>query len=54
MTTQDSTGTTVRRWLSMQTNAGGALDMQFQLSDQPHYGVWKVRCYAFVSVSILD
>lgn len=43
----DDSGTVVRRWLSMQTNAGGVLDMSFQLSEQPRYGVWKVRVKAF-------
>ena len=32
------------------THVLGVLNMKFQLSDQPHYGTWKVRCYAFVSV----
>ena len=27
----------------------GVLDMSFPLSDQPRYGVWKVRVKAFVS-----
>ncbi|ELU16655.1 hypothetical protein CAPTEDRAFT_200949, partial [Capitella teleta] len=46
---EDSTGTTVRRWLSMQTNAGGVLDMEFNLSEQPDYGDWKIKVKAFVS-----
>ncbi|KAI0217799.1 Alpha-2-macroglobulin-P [Lamellibrachia satsuma] len=43
---RDPTGTVVRRWLGMQTNAG-ILDMDFQLSDQPAYGTWMIKVRAF-------
>jgi len=44
---RDGTGTIVRRWDSQQTNAGGVLDLQFGLSDQPAYGTWKIEVLAF-------
>lgn len=31
----------------------GVLDMSFQLSEQPRYGVWKVRVKAFVSLKFI-
>jgi len=40
---RDATGTIVRRWLSQQTNAGGVLDMNFVLSEQPAYGTWSIE-----------
>ncbi|CAH1779511.1 unnamed protein product [Owenia fusiformis] len=45
----DPTGTEVRRWLAMQTNAGGVLEMVLNLADQPPYGHWSIRVDAFGS-----
>ncbi|XP_013420589.1 CD109 antigen isoform X3 [Lingula anatina] len=42
----DSTGTVVRRWLSQQPRAG-ILSMEFELSDQPHFGTWTIRVHAY-------
>nr|UCK81479.1 macroglobulin-complement related protein-like 1 [Arenicola marina] len=46
---EDANSNTVRRWLSMQTNAGGVLDKNFTLSEQPSYGNWKIKVKAFGS-----
>ncbi|KAK2182230.1 hypothetical protein NP493_362g02042 [Ridgeia piscesae] len=43
---RDPTGTIVRRWLGMQTNAG-ILEMDFQLSKQPAYGTWTILVRAW-------
>ncbi|XP_064641488.1 CD109 antigen-like isoform X2 [Lineus longissimus] len=39
---EDSTNTTVRRWLSRQTTSG-VLNMEFLLSQQPNFGDWRIR-----------
>ncbi|KAL3859107.1 hypothetical protein ACJMK2_009340 [Sinanodonta woodiana] len=39
----DPTGFPVRRWLGLQTNAGGFVSQSFQLSDQPNYGNWTIQ-----------
>jgi len=46
---QDPTGFPVRRWLGLQTNAGGFVSQNFTLSDQPNYGNWSIRVDAYVS-----
>ncbi|ESO98375.1 hypothetical protein LOTGIDRAFT_231429 [Lottia gigantea] len=43
----DPTGIPVRRWLGLQTNAGGLVSQSFQLSDQPNHGNWSIRVVAF-------
>lgn len=43
----DATDNIVKRWPSMQTNAGGVLDMTYQLDTQPAFGTWKIRVDAF-------
>ncbi|XP_069113947.1 CD109 antigen-like [Argopecten irradians] len=43
----DPTGFPVRRWLAVQTNAGGILSQNFVLSDQPNYGNWSIQVDAF-------
>ncbi|XP_005101039.1 alpha-1-inhibitor 3 isoform X2 [Aplysia californica] len=43
----DPTGIPVRRWQGVQTNAGGIVNLNFLLSDQPNYGVWHIRVDAF-------
>ncbi|KAK7114535.1 CD109 antigen-like [Littorina saxatilis] len=44
---EDPNGVTLRRWIMVQTNAGGLVAREFQLSDQPTYGTWKVKLDAF-------
>ncbi|XP_076469788.1 CD109 antigen-like [Babylonia areolata] len=44
---EDSTGIPVRRWLGLQTNAGGLVSQSFELSDQPNFGTWNIRVEAF-------
>ncbi|KAK6185943.1 hypothetical protein SNE40_008070 [Patella caerulea] len=41
------TGIPVRRWLGLQTNAGGIVSQSFRLSDQPSFGNWSIRVVAF-------
>lgn len=43
----DPTGIPVRRWLGLQTNAGGLISESFELSDQPNFGTWIIRVEAF-------
>ncbi|PVD21251.1 hypothetical protein C0Q70_19422 [Pomacea canaliculata] len=43
----DPTGFPVRRWLGIQTNAGGLVSLDFTLSDQPNFGTWNIRVDAF-------
>ncbi|KAK7498039.1 hypothetical protein BaRGS_00010627 [Batillaria attramentaria] len=43
----DPTGIPVRRWLGLQTNAGGLVSQSFELSDQPNFGTWHIRVDAF-------
>ncbi|XP_052062550.1 CD109 antigen-like [Mytilus californianus] len=43
----DPTGFPVRRWLAVQTNAGGLVSQSFELSDQPNYGNWSIVVDAF-------
>ncbi|XP_055892053.1 C3 and PZP-like alpha-2-macroglobulin domain-containing protein 8 isoform X3 [Biomphalaria glabrata] len=43
----DPTGIPVRRWQSIQTNAGGIISQSFTLSDQPNFGTWIIRVEAF-------
>lgn len=43
----DPTGFPVRRWLAVQTNAGGLVSQSFELSDQPNYGNWSIAVDAF-------
>lgn len=40
----------MKKWLGLQTNSGGIISQQFQLSDQPNYGTWNIRVEAFVSL----
>ncbi|XP_048773201.1 CD109 antigen-like [Ostrea edulis] len=40
---KDPTGYPVRRWLAVQTNAGGIVSQSFMLSDQPNYGNWSIQ-----------
>ncbi|XP_071092281.1 CD109 antigen-like [Haliotis cracherodii] len=44
---EDPTGIPVRRWLGLQTNAGGLVSQSFDLADQPNYGNWSIRVDAF-------
>ena len=44
---QDPTGFPVRRWLGLQTNAGGFVSQSFALSDQPNYGNWSIQVDAY-------
>ncbi|XP_046585013.1 LOW QUALITY PROTEIN: murinoglobulin-1-like [Haliotis rubra] len=44
---EDPTGIPVRRWLGLQTNAGGLVSQSFELADQPNYGNWSIRVDAF-------
>ncbi|XP_059162064.1 alpha-2-macroglobulin-like [Physella acuta] len=44
---EDPTGVAVKRWQSLQTNAGGIVSESFQLSDQPNYGTWNIRVDGF-------
>ncbi|KAL8603129.1 hypothetical protein ACOMHN_059301 [Nucella lapillus] len=44
---EDPSGIPVRRWLGLQTNAGGLVSQSFELSDQPNFGTWKIRVDAF-------
>ncbi|KAJ8316214.1 hypothetical protein KUTeg_006228 [Tegillarca granosa] len=44
----DPTGFPVRRWLAVQTNAGGIVSQNFTLADQPNYGNWTIQVVAFV------
>ncbi|KAL8613871.1 hypothetical protein ACOMHN_032861 [Nucella lapillus] len=44
---EDPNGVTVRRWIMVQTNAGGLVHREFQLSDQPTFGTWTVHLNAF-------
>ena len=39
----------MRRWLGLQTNAGGFVSQSFDLSDQPNYGNWSIQVDAYVS-----
>uniref|UniRef100_A0A2M4B942 TEP1-F n=1 Tax=Anopheles marajoara TaxID=58244 RepID=A0A2M4B942_9DIPT len=41
----DPNGHIMRRWLSRQSNQG-SVSLQYQLSDQPVYGEWKIRIEA--------
>lgn len=43
----DPTGFPVRRWLGLQTNAGGFVSQSFVLSDQPNYGNWSIQVDAY-------
>lgn len=43
----DPTGFPVRRWLGLQTNAGGFVSQNFTLSDQPNYGNWSIQVDAY-------
>lgn len=43
----DPSGFPVRRWLGLQTNAGGFVSQNFTLSDQPNYGNWSIRVDAY-------
>ncbi|KAL4235441.1 endopeptidase inhibitor [Mactra antiquata] len=43
----DPTGFAVRRWLGLQTNAGGFVSQNFTLSDQPNYGNWSIQVDAY-------
>ncbi|KAK7114537.1 CD109 antigen-like [Littorina saxatilis] len=44
---EDPTGIPVRRWLGLQTNAGGFVSQKFELADQPNFGTWNIRVDAF-------
>ncbi|XP_060595854.1 CD109 antigen-like [Ruditapes philippinarum] len=44
---KDPTGFPVRRWLGLQTNAGGFVSQNFSLSDQPNYGNWSIQVDAY-------
>lgn len=43
----DPNHVTVRRWILIQTNAGGLVSEEFMLSDQPTYGTWTIRIEFF-------
>ncbi|XP_076470049.1 CD109 antigen-like [Babylonia areolata] len=44
---EDPNKVTVRRWILVQTNAGGLVSGEFELSDQPTFGTWTIRMDAF-------
>ncbi|WAR12173.1 CPMD8-like protein [Mya arenaria] len=48
----DPSGFPVRRWLGLQTNAGGFVSQNFTLSDQPNYGNWSIQVDAYFQGTI--
>ncbi|CAH1797576.1 unnamed protein product [Owenia fusiformis] len=44
---EDPSRVEVRRWLGQQTNAGGVLEMEFEIADQVKWGAWRIRVEAF-------